>query len=119
MIPLSTIEKHAASAGSRPALVDDSTSLSWAELADQVRRAVAWLTHHLPRSNDAPRAALLTEGCVAAAVLSAAFSTLKIPWVALDPTSPPNRVDSALDQLAPTIVATQSAGRPNPLPRSA
>jgi acyl-coenzyme A synthetase/AMP-(fatty) acid ligase len=107
MIPLTTIEAHAAREGRRAAVVDDHQTTTWCDYADRVRHLADVLATQLD-CDVHNRAVLIGENSTDYVMTASALSTLGVPWVGLDPRGTRELIGAQLREVAPTVVVASA-----------
>ncbi|MGL5861966.1 MAG: class I adenylate-forming enzyme family protein [Phycicoccus sp.] len=110
MIGLATIERFAATAGDRPAVIATDTLITWSDYDQRVRALVPWLATRLT-GVASPRAVISATASPGYLVLTSALATLGVPWVGLDPQAPAERSARQLDQVQPSLLGLNAGSR--------
>ncbi|QMU71250.1 class I adenylate-forming enzyme family protein [Streptacidiphilus sp. P02-A3a] len=108
MITIEAVREHALTAGTAVAVSDGEKSLTWNQLADEITALRSWLTRSLD-PDDRNRAVVVAGNSVRVVAVTAALTSLGVPWVGVDPARDAATIREQLESVGPTLIVFDSA----------
>jgi len=108
------LEQAAEKYGDKTAVKDENTSITYAQLRDKSRRIGTCLQSHLPKiRGQVSPVVILMKKSVEAVIAFMGVLYSGNPYVPLDYEIPPSRLDKVLENLNPSFIITDEAGKNN------